>query len=253
MGHTAVIHAKDDARIREFAVRMPAMRVLVNTPAPQGSTGITTNVFPSMTLGCGAVAGNITSDNVGPQHLINIKRLAYVVRKPEEASRCRSITCRASASPPAHAVTGKVAAAVERYLASRGMRYLAGRPALAAPGAAYLAALGVLRQAPARRGRPAKPGGRQPRAPLAAPTPSPWILCAKADVRAAIEEKRKINRTEDHRDAFRPRSGWPIRRSGAGPGMRINRGSESRNAETRNPGIPGRHRISPCSIAARAA
>ena len=66
-------------------MRMPAMRVLVNTPAPQGSTGITTNVFPSMTLGCGAVAGNSTSDNVGPQHLINIKRLAYTVRKPEEA------------------------------------------------------------------------------------------------------------------------------------------------------------------------
>ena len=66
-------------------MRMPAYRVLVNTPAPQGSTGITTNVFPSMTLGCGAVAGNITSDNVGPLHLINIKRLAYVVRKPEEA------------------------------------------------------------------------------------------------------------------------------------------------------------------------
>ena len=38
-----------------------------------------------MTLGCGAMAGNITSDNVGPQHLINIKRLAYVVRTPEEA------------------------------------------------------------------------------------------------------------------------------------------------------------------------
>ena len=55
---------------------MPAYRVLVNTPAPQGSTGITTNVFPSMTLGCGAVAGNITSDNVGPHHLINMNQLA---------------------------------------------------------------------------------------------------------------------------------------------------------------------------------
>ena len=84
-GHTAAIYSKNDARTREYAMRMPANRILVNTPAPQGSTGITTNVFPSMTLGCGAVAGNITSDNVGPQHLINIKRLAYVVRKPEEA------------------------------------------------------------------------------------------------------------------------------------------------------------------------
>ncbi|HVY92295.1 MAG TPA: aldehyde dehydrogenase family protein, partial [Bryobacteraceae bacterium] len=84
-GHTAAIYSKDDTRVRAYAMRMPANRILVNTPAPQGSTGITTNVFPSMTLGCGAMAGNITSDNVGPQHLINIKRLAYVVRKPEEA------------------------------------------------------------------------------------------------------------------------------------------------------------------------
>ncbi len=85
LGHTCVIHAKDDARIREFAMRMPAFRVLANTSSPQGSTGITTNVFPAMTLGCGAVAGNITSDNIGPLNLINIKRLAYVARKAEEA------------------------------------------------------------------------------------------------------------------------------------------------------------------------
>src|SRR6202041_1707748 len=84
LGHTCAIYSKDDARIREYAQRMPANRVLVNTPSPQGSTGITTNVFPAMTLGCGAVAGNSTSDNIGPQHLFNIKRLAYAVRKPEE-------------------------------------------------------------------------------------------------------------------------------------------------------------------------
>jgi acetaldehyde dehydrogenase (acetylating) len=85
LGHTCAIYSTDDARIREYAQRMPANRVLVNTPAPQGSTGITTNVFPSMTLGCGAAAGNITSDNVGPQHLYNIKRLAYAVRSAAEA------------------------------------------------------------------------------------------------------------------------------------------------------------------------
>ena len=84
-GHTAVIHATDEARIREFAALMPAMRVLVNTSSPQGSTGITTNVFPAMTLGCGAAAGNSTSDNVGPLHLINIKRIAYAVRAAQEA------------------------------------------------------------------------------------------------------------------------------------------------------------------------
>jgi hypothetical protein len=129
-GHTAVIYSKNDARTREYAMRMPAMRILVNTPAPQGSTGITTNVFPSMTLGCGAVAGNITSDNVGPQHLINIKRLAYVVRKPEEAFQMPLDYNAASYAPaPAAAAPGPVGpvdrstvmAAVERYLAARGI------------------------------------------------------------------------------------------------------------------------------------
>jgi acetaldehyde dehydrogenase (acetylating) len=126
-GHTACIYSKNDERTREYAVRMPAMRILVNTPSPQGSTGITTNVFPSMTLGCGAVAGNITSDNVGPQHLINIKRLAYVVRKPEEAFE---MPLDYNAAPPAAAQAagqagpvdrGAIMAAVERYLTSRGI------------------------------------------------------------------------------------------------------------------------------------
>jgi len=122
-GHTAVIHATNDARIREYGLRMPAMRVLVNTPAPQGSTGITTNVFPAMTLGCGAVAGNATSDNIGPQHLFNIKRLAYAVRKPEETFEMPLDINAAPASAGAVAPAGRAAvvAAVERYLAARGL------------------------------------------------------------------------------------------------------------------------------------
>jgi hypothetical protein len=130
-GHTAAIYSKNDARTREYALRMPANRVLVNTPAPQGSTGITTNVFPSMTLGCGAVAGNITSDNIGPQHLINIKRLAYVVRKPEEAFEMPLDYNQAPSSPAMVASApaidrGAVVQAVERYLASRGIAVAAG-------------------------------------------------------------------------------------------------------------------------------
>jgi acyl-CoA reductase-like NAD-dependent aldehyde dehydrogenase len=123
LGHTAVIYSRDEARTREYASRMPAMRVLVNTPAPQGSTGITTNLPPGMTLGCGAIAGNITSDNVGPLHLINIKRLAYVVRKPEEAFEM-PLNIRQAPAGTAGPETGidrtAVVAAVERYLASRG-------------------------------------------------------------------------------------------------------------------------------------
>jgi acyl-CoA reductase-like NAD-dependent aldehyde dehydrogenase len=122
LGHTAVIYARDDARIREYGLRVPAMRVLVNTPAPQGSTGITTNVFPAMTLGCGAIAGNITSDNIGPQHLINIKRLAYVVREPEQAFEMPlGIDDAPAAGAPAALDRPAVVAAVERYLAARGI------------------------------------------------------------------------------------------------------------------------------------
>jgi acetaldehyde dehydrogenase (acetylating) len=125
-GHTAVIYSKNDTRIREFGMRMPAMRCLVNTPAPQGSTGITTNVFPSMTLGCGAMAGNSTSDNVGPQHLINIKRLAYTVRTPEQAFEMPLDITKAPEGISAAAAAGsinrsEVVAAVERYLASKGI------------------------------------------------------------------------------------------------------------------------------------
>ena len=65
-GHTCVIYSEDEEHIREYGRRAPAFRVLVNTPAPQGSTGITTGIEPSMTLGCGAIAGNSTGDNIGP-------------------------------------------------------------------------------------------------------------------------------------------------------------------------------------------
>jgi acetaldehyde dehydrogenase (acetylating) len=125
-GHTACIYSKNDERTRQYAMRMPAFRILVNTPTPQGSTGITTNVFPSMTLGCGAVAGNSTSDNVGPQHLMNIKRLAYVVRKPEEAFEMPLDYHAAASAAAAAGAAGPVerntlVSAVERYLASRGI------------------------------------------------------------------------------------------------------------------------------------
>ncbi|MCS6951272.1 MAG: aldehyde dehydrogenase family protein [Bryobacterales bacterium] len=140
LGHTAVIFSKDDSRIREFAERIPAMRILVNTPAPHGSVGLTTNVFPSMTLGCGAAAGNSTSDNVGPQHLINIKRLAYAVRQPEEALTIPKpayavptpspgeVAVPVGTAPAAKWDRQTVMAAVEQYLAQRGIR-LDGAPA----------------------------------------------------------------------------------------------------------------------------
>lgn len=79
-GHTLVIHSKNEDVIREFALKKPVSRVLVNTPATLGSIGATTNLFPALTLGCGAVAGGVTSDNISPMNLVNIRKVGYGVR-----------------------------------------------------------------------------------------------------------------------------------------------------------------------------
>jgi acetaldehyde dehydrogenase (acetylating) len=83
LGHTLSLHTREDRIVREFGLKKPAFRICVNTPAALGAVGYTTNLFPSMTLGCGAQGNNITSDNISPLHLINLKRVAYGVRDIE--------------------------------------------------------------------------------------------------------------------------------------------------------------------------
>jgi len=80
MGHTMSIHSHNDAVILEFGLKKPAFRIVVNTPTTHGSIGLTTGLSPAMTLGCGGWGGNITSDNITPRHLLNVKRLAYELR-----------------------------------------------------------------------------------------------------------------------------------------------------------------------------
>ncbi|UIA99101.1 acetaldehyde dehydrogenase (acetylating) [Desulfovibrio desulfuricans] len=76
-GHTLAIHSNNEEIIREFGLKKPVSRIMVNTPATQGAVGLSTGLFPSFTLGCGAVGGSATSDNVTPMNLINIRRVAY--------------------------------------------------------------------------------------------------------------------------------------------------------------------------------
>ena len=97
-GHTMAIHARDDAVIREFALKKPVFRIVANTQSSMGATGYTTGLAPSMSLGCGAYAGNITSDNITPLHLINIKRLAYELPREARSSAAPDAPV-ASASP----------------------------------------------------------------------------------------------------------------------------------------------------------
>src|SRR5215813_1751605 len=80
MGHTASIHTRDrDAALR-YGILMPAARVVVNTPSTHGAIGFSTALAPSMTLGCGSWGGNVTSDNISPLHLMDIKRVAFETR-----------------------------------------------------------------------------------------------------------------------------------------------------------------------------
>lgn len=83
-GHSLGIHSTNETIIREFALKKPASRILVNSSTTHGAIGATTNLAPAMTLGCGAVGGSATSDNITPMHLIDIRRMAYGVREVED-------------------------------------------------------------------------------------------------------------------------------------------------------------------------
>lgn len=83
-GHTFAMHANDEELVKRFALKMPVARIMVNTPAALGGIGGTVNLVPALTLGCGAIGGSSTSNNVGTLDLINIKRVAYGVRELED-------------------------------------------------------------------------------------------------------------------------------------------------------------------------
>src|SRR6266545_3266065 len=100
MGHTMSIHSRDDKIILEFGLKKPAGRICVNTPTTHGSIGLTTGLDPAMTLGCGGWGGNITSDNISPRHLLNIKRLAYELRPAVRSSASSGADPRTSGADP---------------------------------------------------------------------------------------------------------------------------------------------------------
>ncbi|OLN21321.1 acetaldehyde dehydrogenase (acetylating) [Domibacillus antri] len=96
LGHTVGIHAQDEKVIEAYTIDKPAGRIIVNAGTTFGAIGATVNVMPSLTLGCGAIGNNITSDNVTVKHLFNIKRVAFGVRempkKDENAQKQPALT-----------------------------------------------------------------------------------------------------------------------------------------------------------------
>ena len=80
-GHTASLYidtVHERERLDQFAARMKACRIVVNTPSSHGGIGdlYNFNLAPSLTLGCGSWGGNSVSENVGVKHLLNIKSVA---------------------------------------------------------------------------------------------------------------------------------------------------------------------------------
>jgi acyl-CoA reductase-like NAD-dependent aldehyde dehydrogenase len=86
-GHTFSIHTQDRARVERFATQMPVSRFLVNTPAALGGIGESTGLFPALTLGCGAVGGSSSSNNISPMDLVNIRRVAWGMEEKTAAPK----------------------------------------------------------------------------------------------------------------------------------------------------------------------
>lgn len=191
MGHTMSIHSRDDKIILEFGLKKPAGRICVNTPTTHGSIGLTTGLDPAMTLGCGGWGGNITSDNISPKHLLNIKRLAYettpaVVRPSLAAGAAGQHSAPIVARPGLPAVAAPptttgiaadvLARRIDEFLTSRGYRQPASASAPSAP-------------APSA---PSAPASSAPAAPSAPQAEKPTDFVCEDDVRQAIKQHRKI-------------------------------------------------------------
>jgi acetaldehyde dehydrogenase (acetylating) len=151
MGHTMSIHSQNDEVILQFGLKKPAFRICVNTPTTHGSIGLTTGLDPAMTLGCGGPGGNITSDNISPRHLLNLKRLAYEIRpavastvradagksqsesRPQPAATATPLPRVATVPLPATISAQTLATRIDTFLASRGYKAPDGSESVPAP------------------------------------------------------------------------------------------------------------------------
>jgi len=200
MGHTAGIHTRSREAAVQFGAQMPASRITVNTPTTHGAIGFSTALPPSMTLGCGSWGGNVTSDNVSPLHLMDIKRVAFETRPVKSAHP--AVSAQQVSQPVASrepVVAGgkidrqEIAAIVDRFLAGKRLE-----PAASPlPPPVIEIEAGSMYTAPAPPAPPPAPIAR-PAEPVSKPA-APSSNGAKAvdfvsedDVRRAIQKAEKI-------------------------------------------------------------
>ena len=200
MGHTAGIHTRSREAAVKFGAEMPASRITVNTPTTHGAIGFSTALPPSMTLGCGSWGGNVTSDNVSPLHLMDIKRVAFETRPVKSvrpAVSTHSVTAPVAASAKEPAVAGgkidrqEIAAIVDRFLAGKRIEPAASPlpPPVIAP--AIESEAGSMYTAPAPTPPPPAPREAKP-APRSNNGAKAVEFVSEDDVRRAIQKGEKI-------------------------------------------------------------
>ncbi|MEO5860061.1 MAG: aldehyde dehydrogenase family protein [Pyrinomonadaceae bacterium] len=122
MGHTAGMHTQDRQKAIEYGKAMPASRVVINSPTTHGAIGFSTDLSPSMTLGCGSWGGNVTSDNVSPIHLMDIKRVAFETKPINRGTDVAVSPAKVAAQhEPARKTISRdqVAALVDQFLSTK--------------------------------------------------------------------------------------------------------------------------------------
>jgi acetaldehyde dehydrogenase (acetylating) len=124
MGHTAGMHTRSREAAVAYGAQMPASRVVINSPTTHGAIGFSTALSPSMTLGCGSWGGNVTSDNVSPHHLMDIKRVAFEVRPVGSVTKT-AMNAAAPSQPvsqpasPQKVSRSEVASLVDKFLSEK--------------------------------------------------------------------------------------------------------------------------------------
>lgn len=191
MGHTAGIHTRSREAAVTFGAEMPASRITVNTPTTHGAIGFSTALPPSMTLGCGSWGGNVTSDNVSPLHLMDIKRVAFETR-PVKSARPAVSTQTVAATAKEPVVAGgkidrqEIAAIVDRFLAGKRVEPAASplpTPVIEAQEAGSMYTAPAPPPPPPRENKPAPPSNNGAKA---------VEFVSEDDVRRAIQKGEKI-------------------------------------------------------------
>ena len=86
-GHSCGIYSFDAGHIHKLALMAPVSRIMVRQPQVRGNAGSFTNGMPmTASLGCGTWGGNITSENIGVKHFMNVTWVSQPIPedKPSE-------------------------------------------------------------------------------------------------------------------------------------------------------------------------